>query len=834
MTNNPNLRIAAFWDGQSHDDSAYYLVQADDDPYRWASYDQSNSVLLGEVDSADPTTLDEFTGWAQSQYPGEYNFLSLVDHGNGWSPDLYPGQPRGYNWLGGVGGLFWDDTSGNVMPTSVLAEALEWISHGNALDVIYIDACQMSTVEVMAELSPYAKHIVAHENFAWAVYPYDKYFEGLDGTTTSEALAQKIATVNRDSWPTKGHPAQVSIVSSSQMDNVLIKLDALASQLRTVLPDHEIRLAIDEVVRNTTHVDENVDFLLNAEDSAIDLRHFASQLIDHGNIPASVKTAAQELITALDAAIDLNYNHSETPWPGSERWDLSNLHGLSVYFPLADEWKRAYYGPEGLPRFASTTAWDDFIQEWHGGTRQRRAAAPEPPTQSCESEECITPPMHNALTITQPESAVVGEPVWVPVWLSGVDAEDDIRGVQISAQVTDTTFLAPASDLQPRFGALFPPDSYTYAVHSSNGKGWDVIVTDVADLENDSVSGDGLMVELPFYAQTEGCVYVEFSKHLLSNHKAEAVNHHQVGNWVCTSDRGTLEGRAYPQGRNPGRYGQIGVTITGPRESYTTMTDENGKYAFLNIYQDEYEMAFTHITTPPLFAQRIVTNVSVNAGGTATLDVGLWAGDIDQDGDVDQDDEILLEAAIIPVGFPSFDINADGETDVFDLIILQLNKGESELSSTNPPQGRAATVAGQVTKADRVLTNDKPRHFSLPASINQEVAYTLHAQVATGTIESIGTRLALPADATVTDIELSSAFSGGQLFWEQQENQLFIVTAPANTLREDTDVLTIHMNVSETPTTVTVEAVNKVGWDGELVLPEGTQVDLLYLPIMKR
>ena len=97
MRNNPNLRIAAFWDGQNDGDSAYYLVQPDDNPYAWASYDESNHVSLGEMDSADPSTLVQFAAWAQSQYPGEYNFLTLVDHGNGWAPDLYPGQ-KGYKW----------------------------------------------------------------------------------------------------------------------------------------------------------------------------------------------------------------------------------------------------------------------------------------------------------------------------------------------------------------------------------------------------------------------------------------------------------------------------------------------------------------------------------------------------------------------------------------------------------------------------------------------------------------------------------------------------------------------------------------------------------------
>ena len=731
-----------------------------------------------------------------------------------------------------MGGMFWDDTSQNVMSTQALAGALDWISDGNQLDALYLDACQMGTVEVMAELAPYAHYLIAHENLAWATYPYDKYFNGMDGSTTPSALAQQIAQVNRESWPDKGHPTHIAVVNSSQMDNALSKLDALANQLLNVLPNDQVRLAIDEIVRNTAHVEENSDFRLNAEDSAIDLYHFASQVNGHATIPSEVKPAAQELMSALDGTIDVNYTHSDTPWPGRESWDLSNLHGLSVYFPLADEWKRAYYGPEGLPRFASRTAWDDLIQAWHNQD------APQPGTEPCP--ECLIPPMHTALTIGTPESAIVGEPVWVPVWLSGVETEDDVRGVQISVQVTDTNILAPADDLEPRLGDLFPADSYTYAVHSSNGKGWDYILTDVGDSQSESVSGDGLMVELPFYSQTEGCVYVEFSKHLLGNHQAEAVNHHQVGNWICTNDRGTLTGRTYLQSRNPGAYDQIRVTITGPRESYTTTTDVNGNYTFLNIYQDEYNMTFTHIAPVPLFAPRTVTNVSVNAGGTTTLDVGLWAGDIDQDGDVDRDDETLLEAATIPVDFPSFDINANGETNLFDLIILQNNKGRPNLSTTNPSQGRALAGGDTNSVPHHVVRSEQPRQFRLAGNNNAEIAYTLRAEIVTGTIDSIGTRLALPASATVLSVELAPAFAGGQLFWEQVEDKLFIVAAPATALTKDADVLTIHMNVTDAEATVRVEAVNKVGWDGELIVPDATEVEgetneyFLHLPMMTR
>ncbi len=46
------------------------------------------------------------------------------------------------------------------------------------------------------------------------------------------------------------------------------------------------------------------------------------------------------------------------------------------------------------------------------------------------------------------------------------------------------------------------------------------------------------------------------------------------------------------------------------------------------------------------------------------------------------------------------------------------------------------------------------------------------------------------------------------------------------------------MNVTDAEATVRVEAVNKVGWDGELIVPDATEVEeetnVLYLPMMTR
>ena len=284
MHANPDLHLVALWDGEAENDSAYYLVQPDDDPETWAQYsDGINRIPLGEVDSAHPDTLVSFVAWAQSQYPAQYTFLSLVGHGQGWAPDLYPGQVMGIGYEWGVGGMLWDEGNTSVMSTAVLAEALAALSTANSLDLLYLDACLMSTVEVAAELAPYAQYIVAHENIAWATYAYDEYLSSVDSSTTPSQLAEHIAQSNVNSWPAEQHPGQVNLLLSAQISALLPALDTLALELLAILPD--ARPTIQEIVEHTAHIDENVDWQINTLDSALDLYHFAEELNNHPEMP---------------------------------------------------------------------------------------------------------------------------------------------------------------------------------------------------------------------------------------------------------------------------------------------------------------------------------------------------------------------------------------------------------------------------------------------------------------------------------------------------------------------------------------------------------------------
>src|SRR5262249_41336645 len=149
----------------------------------------------------------------------------------------------------------------DTLPTKSMAEALRWITMDHPIDVIYLDGCLMSTAEVAAELAPYAKYIVAHENLTWAIYPYSRYLDNVSSNTSPRDLARHIARVTRDSWPAVGHPAQVGVLDASKTQNVLTKLDTLARVLSDTLVTD--RAAISESATLAARVDENGDSTIN-------------------------------------------------------------------------------------------------------------------------------------------------------------------------------------------------------------------------------------------------------------------------------------------------------------------------------------------------------------------------------------------------------------------------------------------------------------------------------------------------------------------------------------------------------------------------------------------
>ncbi len=167
---------------------------------------------LGETDSGDPNVLLRYVRWAAEKYPAERYALVLWNHGGGWEPDdldqiatevkakdytvreagdrsarstrsriLFRTTQKKLMRLGSAAerAICYDDGSGHSLDTielgNVLAKTVAAL--GQPLDLLGMDACLMSDLEVAYQARPYVKYIVASEetepNEGW---PYDAVF----------------------------------------------------------------------------------------------------------------------------------------------------------------------------------------------------------------------------------------------------------------------------------------------------------------------------------------------------------------------------------------------------------------------------------------------------------------------------------------------------------------------------------------------------------------------------------------------------------------------------------------------------------------------------------
>ncbi len=150
-------------------------------------------------------------------------------------------------------------------------------------------------------------------------------------------------------------------------------------------------------------------------------------------------------------------------------------------------------------------------------------------------------------------------------------------------------------------------------------------------------------------------------------------------------NQGGLEGQVYLQGRGSDDWGGTLVALQelGGGGYLTTTTDANGGFAFSQVPPGTYTAHFSHT----LFVSGLREGISVSPQLTTTLpQVGLWAGDLDGDGDVDPADWLACAATSLSGDDPPFDLDGDEVTDVQDCTRVLSNVGRPDMSTTNPPQ----------------------------------------------------------------------------------------------------------------------------------------------------
>lgn len=341
---------------------------------------------LGETDSGDPNVLLDFVKWAKAGYTAERYALILWNHGGGWEPlaiDTIAQEVRspGYSEREGTErssstlrraffrptleailrldspqerAIACDDGTGHALDTIELGKVLEKTMAvlGQKLDLLGMDACLMSNLEVAYQAQPYVNYVVASEesepNEGW---PYEMILAELVAApdmSTAE-LASAIVKTYVQSYKAMGYTGDVTqaALDLSQMTPLNSALDALSAALLARMPAASTQ--IWKAQRKTKRFWHN---------TLADIGHFGKEM-KRATRQRPIRVAADAVMDALE--------------PGAGKLVIAEAHngsgvrevtGVTLYMPSPLVGLSKFYGDLA---FAKQQAWVQLLKAYIEG-----------------------------------------------------------------------------------------------------------------------------------------------------------------------------------------------------------------------------------------------------------------------------------------------------------------------------------------------------------------------------------------------------------------------------------------------------------------------------------
>lgn len=289
---------------------------------------------LGELDTGDPATLEDFVADGLAAHASERNGLVIWNHGASW-----PGAAI-------------DETSGGTLLS--LAGIRDAVAGGldragvDRLDLIGFDACLMATYEVAQNLEPVARTLLASEELEPGHGWNWEAVTAPGGTVSTVDLAQGVVD---------GFAAQSIDLGTSGVTLSLVDLDRLgavdeAFDAMTAAVDTD---AAGLVGRISSGRAEALGFGRDPDPTydmhMVDVGHLASLLADI----EPMADAASQLESAIDEAVLVNVTDATT----------QQATGLAVYFPPV-----AGLGQTSYEDVADIAPWTTFLAAYYTGAEE--------------------------------------------------------------------------------------------------------------------------------------------------------------------------------------------------------------------------------------------------------------------------------------------------------------------------------------------------------------------------------------------------------------------------------------------------------------------------------
>jgi hypothetical protein len=358
---------------------------------------------LSPTDSGDPQTLVDFVRWAARRAPARRYALVIWNHGGGWTPDdldqLYT-QVRGRRVRHDVEtgyvrrtarmamadeepafselarltetpeitkavfsksleevlklpsaqerAIASDDGTLHSLDTIELRHVMERLHAdlGRPIDLLGMDACLMSTLEVCYEIREHVGTVVGSEelepNDGW---PYTEIVSALAGNPRMDAreLGRIIVDQYVDSYRGTHQTVTQSAIDATRIEEFVREFQALAGGMR------------QQVLTNRSVVDsvQSVATRFHVDRSLVDLRTICLALVADSRTDPTLASVADKLLAI----------HSPGGFVIQEAHQgrkVEECGGLSAYFPMERTISRYYADLQ----IAQHTGWDEFLGEY--------------------------------------------------------------------------------------------------------------------------------------------------------------------------------------------------------------------------------------------------------------------------------------------------------------------------------------------------------------------------------------------------------------------------------------------------------------------------------------
>lgn len=343
---------------------------------------------LGETNMGDPRVLEDFVSWASTTYPARRYMLVLWNHGAGWDdanifegdvfsgaapPVARKGQPVGPNRSArgatvrlsqaragmarvrralfgstvekavGSRGIAYDDQARDFLDNVELKRVMARITRrlGRKLDILAMDACLMSMLEVVYQLRDCAAVTLGSEETEPADgWPYDRVLRALSARPSMDAAALGRAVVRHYlASYAGGDNVTQSAVDLTRVTPLATAVHGLGRALRAALGQAAgragILMARAQVQEYSRPYDDYCDLL--------DLCNLLDRHCDNAALRAAGAAVRQGVAAGTIAS-------------GFKGKRVANSNGISIYFP-----KRHVSPLYRTLDFAQGDGWAEFI-----------------------------------------------------------------------------------------------------------------------------------------------------------------------------------------------------------------------------------------------------------------------------------------------------------------------------------------------------------------------------------------------------------------------------------------------------------------------------------------